>query len=150
MHPAPFKKTVFLGTTAEGRLTIEIKWDGKNLSITGQEGRDHAGQIIMSPWHFTTYAEGYSAETVQKLRDIWDAWHLNDMQAGSPAQTAYLKAHPITDRANYYTAAVAALTAAGLNPAPDYIHNGKPYQYGSAWLCVEVPADVVQWLHDLT
>lgn len=149
MHPAPFKKTAFIGTTTEGRLTVNISWDGQRLSITGSEGRDHGGQIVHSPWNFQQYAEGYSAETVQQLRDIWENWHLNDMQAGSPAQTAYLKAHPVPRSADHYTATVHALTAAGLNPAPDYIHNGKPYQYGSAWLFKEVPADVVQWLHQL-
>ena len=149
MTTAPFKKTVFLGTTAAGRLTVAIDWDGQRLSITGSEGRDHGGQIIMSPWDFVTYAEGYNAETVQQLRDTWEAWHLNDMNAGSPAQTAYLKAHPVPYRADHYTATVEALTAAGLNPAPDYIHNGKPYEYGTAWLFAPVPAAVVQWLHEL-
>ena len=145
----PFKKTVFLGATDLGRLTVAIDWDGQNLSLTGSEGRDHGGQIIMSPWDFQTYAEGHNAETVAKLRDIWERWHLNDMQAGSPAQTAFLEANPVS-RADHYTAATEALKAAGLNPDPNYFNNGKPYKYGSAWLRVEVPAEALQYLHDLT
>jgi len=144
-----FEKKSFVGLTPEGRLSVHIDWDGKNLSITGSEGRDHGGQIIMSPWDLQQYAEGYTAETVDQLRAIWERWHLNDLQAGSPAQTAYLKAHPVTDRLNHYTAACGALKAAGLNPDPNYIHNGKPYRYGSACLRVEVPEDALQFLHAL-
>ena len=143
-----FKKKSFVGLTPEGCLSVHIDWDGKNLSITGSEGRYHGGQIIMSPWNFQTYAEGYNAETVEKLRDIWHKWHLNDMQGGSPAQTAYLEAHPVP-RANHFTEASAALKAAGLNPDPNYLHNGKPYRYGTAWLRVEVPEDALQFLHAL-
>jgi len=143
-----FKKTVFVGVTDSGRLTVAIDWDGQRLSITGTEGRDSGGQIIMHPWNFQTYAEGYSAETVQQLRDIWEKWHSNDMQAGSPAQTAFLEANPVS-RADHYTAATEALKAAGLNPDPNYLHKGKPYKYGSAWLFVEVPAEALQYLHQL-
>ena len=81
-----FEKKSFIGLTPEGRLSVHIDWDGKNLSITGSEGRDHGGQIIMSPWDLQQYAEGYNPEVVAQLRSIWERWHLNDMQAGSPAQ----------------------------------------------------------------
>jgi hypothetical protein len=143
-----FKKTVFVGVTDSGGLKVSIDWDGQRLSITGTEGRDSCGQIIMRPWNFQTYATGYSAETVQQLRDIWEKWHLNDMQAGSPAQTAFLEANPVS-RADHYTAATEALKAAGLNPDLNYLHKGKPYKYGSAWLFVEVPAEALQYLHQL-
>ena len=144
-----FEKKSFVGLTPEGRLSVHIDWDGKNLSITGSEGRDRGGQIIVDPWDLQEYAEGYSPELVAQLRDIWERWHLNDLQAGSPAQTAYLDAHPVTDRLNHYTKACEALKSAGLNPDPNYIHNGKPYAYGSAWLRVEVPEDALQFLHAL-
>ena len=144
-----FEKKTYIGEGPEGRIVVRIKWDGKNLSITGDIGRDHGGQIIMSPWDIATYAEGVDAETVEKLRTIWEAYHLNDMQAGSPAQSAFLKAHPVADRLNYYAKACDALQAAGINPDPAYLHNGKPYQYGTAWLRIEVPADVLEWLHAL-
>jgi len=145
----PFEKKSIIGDGPEGRIVVRIKWDGKNLSLTGDIGRDHGGQIVGSPWDIATYAEGVDAETVEKLRTIWKTYHLNDMQAGSPAQTAYLKSHPIENRADFYNEAVAALTRAGINPDASHLHNGKPYQYGTAWLRIEVPADVVQWLQAL-
>jgi hypothetical protein len=143
-----FQKTVFIGITNEGRLNVSIKWDGHRLSITGTEGRNHGGQIVMSPWNIQTYAEGHSAETVQQLRSIWQKWHLNDMQAGSPAQTAFLEANPV-NKPDHYTAASQALKAAGLNPDPNYLHEGKPYKYGTAWLTIEVPVEALQYLHQL-
>jgi hypothetical protein len=145
----PFKKTVFLGTTDQGRLTVNINFDGEKLSITGSEGRDSGGQIIMHQWDFQTYAEGHNAETVKKLRDIWNKWHLNDMQAGSPAQTAFLEANPVPRAADYFTEASQKLKDAGLNPDPNYFNNGKPYRYGSAWLRVEIPAEALQYLQNL-
>jgi hypothetical protein len=68
------------------------------------------------------------------------------MQAGSPAQTAFLEDNPIKQR-DHYTAATKALEAAELNPDPNYLHEGKPYKYGSAWLFVEVPDEVLHYLH---
>lgn len=46
-------------------------------------------------------------------------------------------------------AACDALAAAGLNPDPGYMHNGAPYRYGSAWLCVGAPQDVLDFLQSL-
>lgn len=143
-----FKKTVFIGRTDQGRLTVNINFEGDNLSITGTEGRDSGGQIIMHPWNIETYGHGIDAATVEKLRGIWGKWHLNDMQAGSPAQTAFLEANPVS-RADHYAQACEALKAAGLNPDPNYFNNGKPYKYGSAWLRIDVPPEVLQWLNNL-
>lgn len=95
----------------------------------------------------------------KRMVEVWKEWHLNDMQAGSPAQTAYLEEHAGEweaykqsdaykadgDRSpSHYTWAKKVLTEAGLNPDPNYEHNGKPYNYGSAWLKKEMPAEVVQ------
>lgn len=144
-----FKKSVYLGVTADKELiTVKIEFVAGILRFTGNIGRANWGQIVFSPWEITSYAPGIDADTVQKLRAIWEDWHLNDMQAGSPMQTAYLKAHPV-DRTNHYTAATEALKAAGLNPDANFIHAGKPYKYGTAWLKVEVPDDVAQWLNNL-
>lgn len=85
----------------------------------------------------------------QRMLEIWRRWHLNDMKAGSPAQMQYLKENPIPPEdyahpASYYTVASLVLERAGLNPDPDYLHEGKPYEYGSAWLKEELPPEIVQ------
>ena len=73
------------------------------------------------------------------------------MKAGSPAQEAWLAANPVTAvyPESHYDKASAALAAAGLNPDPDYLHNGIPYRYGSAWLKRDIPADVVAEIESL-
>lgn len=127
----------------------EITWDL-------QGGRFTMSARIWNPAGTDCYASGQCVDEVanffpsngkvQRMRAIWRAWHLNDMQAGSPAQTAWLKQHAGEfDRAkgDRFTWATQALAAAGLNPDPDYLHNGKPYRYGSAWLEIALPPEVV-------
>ena len=141
-----------------GWTFITIKYDPikKSLSITGVEGpladgncRGSCGQIDMSELAPVQYTEGYDAQTITRLRDVWREYHLNDMRSGSPAQRAYLKANPVPNTAKHYLAACEALRTAGLNPDPAYIHNGKPYAYGSAWLREDVPQEVLDWLFSL-
>lgn len=126
---------------------IQLK-DGR-LSISGVEGptisgncRGACGQIDSHDWHIKDYAPGWSKEVEGQFRAVWKKWHLNDMKSGTPAQMAYLEEHPITDRFDHYTAACQALTEAGLNP-----DNG--YEYGSAWLRVDVPEEVLEFLCSL-
>lgn len=84
-----FKKTVRLGAqTGIGSTFVFIDWDGKRLSMTGVEGptlrgdaKGGCGQISMHEWEFANYAHGWTADKVQRLRQIWDEWHLNDMRA---------------------------------------------------------------------
>lgn len=153
-----FRKVVRIGTMATrptASVFCEIKYDDGRLSITGVEGPrangdawGSCGQIEMSlrPEDIGTYAPGWDEEKLVTFLLAWHRWHLNRMIAGSPAQMAYLRDHPITDRLNHYTAACAALADAGLNPDPDHLHNGEPYQYGHAWLSEDVPEYVLTWL----
>jgi hypothetical protein len=150
-------KTVLIGSTQDtGHTWCRIKFDGKRLSITGVEGpksdgdcRGSCGQIVDHLSAVTTFAEGWDAALISRFQQIWRDWHLNDMQAGSPSQTAFLRANPVNDRLNYYDSACSALRSAGLNPDRGYLHNGQPYNYGSTWLEVDVPDDVIQFLRDL-
>jgi len=136
---------------------ISVTPDGR-LSITGVEGPRNGGncaggcgQVVMHAWEVAQYAPGWDAEKVAEFRAVWDRWHLNDMTAGSPAQEAHLRAHPVAFKypESHYTKACEALAAAGLNPDPAHLVNGKPYSYGSAWLREELPAEVVAWLEAL-
>lgn len=45
-----------------------------------------------------------------------------------------------------YTVACDYLAGIGLNPDPNYLHEGKPYKYGSAWLRREVPQEAIDFL----
>lgn len=149
---SPFSRSTLVGhLLATGPVFVFVKYDGARLSITGVEGPKANGNCRGSCGQLGTFAKVQAAPGVDlaRLRRAWDEWHLNDMRAGSPAQCAHLKAHPITDRLNYYDAACASLAAAGLNPDPGHLIDGKPYRYGSRWLSEPVPEGVLQFLASL-
>jgi hypothetical protein len=107
------------------------------------------GQIIMHSWDIVEYAEGWNGATVRKFRDIWDRWHLNQMNAGSPEQMKHLrklKAEGVEFKYgegfdSHYTWACDQLDKVNLNP-----DGGK---YGSKWWSEEAPQDVLEWLQAL-
>ena len=89
-------KKIYIGSVKEEeerrepmiRLDIEVKEkrEKKTLSICGEIGRDHGGQCQDSIRDLMTrdainYQEGWNAEKLAEILDIWDVWHLNDMHA---------------------------------------------------------------------
>lgn len=140
-------KIIRIGLTKDsGYLWCKISYKDGRLSITGVEGpksngncRGGCGQIVMHEWDFSELCDGWTPELVERFRDVWETYHLNNMQAGTPAQTAYLKANPVPNTGNHFVNSCKALADAGLNP-----DNG--YTYGSTWLRIDVPDDVLAFL----
>ncbi len=164
-----FKKRCFVGTTRYGRVFVDIAYntdkdfDEKNLSITGNEGKDHCGQIVMSlrPNHFISFADGWDEEKVAKLLAVWERWHLNSIVPGTPAQMAIIRQkqveidlvdslhreapHAYASKMgfdSYYSMELSWLAAVGLSS-----DNG--YRFGTKWLREEVPNDIIDWLKAL-
>ncbi len=145
-------KVIRIGITAEYGMPCsvfcKIRFNDGKLSITGVEGptndgnaRGGCGQI--RDFVISTYAEGWDKAKAEQFRTIWNQWHLNDMQAGTPAQTTELAKHQFPGYPkSHYEWAKEVLTAAGLQP-----DNG--YSYGSAWLKVDVPEWVLLFLASL-
>ena len=76
----------------------------------------------------------------RRMCAIWKKWHLNHMNAGTPAQTAELALHTFPGYPmSHLDWTRGVLAAAGLQP--DTSH-GTSYSYGSAWLKVELPPEV--------
>lgn len=127
-----------------------ITWtfDGKKFSMCAEVWRPSKSDIIMGGQCVGEVAAMFPKDKkAQRMVEIWKRWHLNDMKAGSPAQEMWLRENPIdpveyTYPKDHYTVASTKLEAAGLNPDPDYLHNGEPYKYGHAWLKEEIPAEV--------
>lgn len=127
-----------------GRKNCEVA-----MTWSLQAGRFSMCAEIWNPRKTDCYQCGQCIDTVvayfpddakaQRMLAIWREWHLNDMDAGSPAQRAWLKANPT----HGYEASCVALAGAGLNPDPGYVHNGQPYRYGHAWLKRDLPVEVV-------
>ncbi len=149
-------KVMRIGTLpAYGGRTMSIyvraQFNEGRLSLTGVEGPlasgdalGSCGQIIMGlrePDGMEDFkpAPGWTIESVGRLLDIWDRWHLNDMRAGSRAQADWLRNNPVAFKypESHYEKASEALAAAGLNPDAD------GYRYGSAWKREDVPPEVL-------
>ena len=147
-------KTLYIGNMPDCKWPIfaKVKFEDGKFTISAVEGpmksgncKGSAGQCRESL--LTCLPEGdLSKEQLEKLYAIWNEWHLNDLQAGSPDQEKFLEQQ--SNDYDYNTACT-VLEAAGLNPDPNYMHNDEPYRYGSAWLRKEVPEDVIEWVFNL-
>lgn len=73
------------GKTRQADAYAKIEWDGKRLSICGVVGPLSNGNCLGSAGQCTdsirggTPVDGWTREMLDKFCDIWDRWHLNDM-----------------------------------------------------------------------
>lgn len=106
-------------------------------SITRDHGILSCGQIPTDHLRqMTELAPGWTREDAARLADVWDAYHLNDMQAACDHQTVIVREDsPYGPRID-----LDGTTAANDCPVG--------YRYGSAWLVRDVPADVLAWVAD--
>jgi hypothetical protein len=150
-------RTVTLFVEIEWRYDMNQKWE---LSICGTDGPKVNGDAYGSSGQCRDVLDdelapldGWDRPMIERLREVWDRWHLNGMRAGSPNQEEWKRANPY-DRErhghDHYAWIKGALAQAGLDPDPNFaLADGKPYSYGSAWLYEEVPTDVLDWLRNL-
>lgn len=156
---ANFTKIVNPGKVACGKINrqlfAEISFADGRLSIYGVIGPKSNGNAwgacgqIQDELSRVAPANGWDSGMVEKFQKIWNRWHLNDLRAGTPKQMRFLEGLESHSGPVDYESAVEAMKEAGIYEDEDYIWNGKPYRYGSAWLKEEVPADVVEWLQNL-
>jgi hypothetical protein len=147
------KKTIDLGKidyNGTGRkinkVEIRVELEEGRLSICGDIWNGHHTDCISCGQNIDEIASLFPhKKTVQRIKAIWERWHLNDLKAGSPNQEEYLRRHPvqITYPESHYDKTCGILKEAGLNPDVAYLHNGKPYEYGSSWLTEELPQEVI-------
>jgi hypothetical protein len=136
------------GTEGNGRT---------ELSICGNIWNTRKTDCVSCGQNIDTLLELVPGKKMRRIHEVWSEWHLNGMKAGTPAQTAIVKAARLTFApypASDYDQCLAVLEAAGLlyDPAEDR-DNGpdKPrgYKYGSEWLFRELPetiiAEVLTW-----
>lgn len=98
---------------------------------------EQAGQCIDSMLQrFPDLAQN---ERFMTLFNLWDRWHLNDMQPGTPEQMQFLRDHN-EGKVPSYTLACDQLKEAGLY---EVNLDGEPYLYGHKWLYEPLPDDVI-------
>jgi hypothetical protein len=158
-----FKHHILVGRMADKfgnshpRVFVTVHWDGEELHFTGVEGPKpkgdawgSCGQIDMH-WREDPECWIYGGREmprarVERLMELWDRWHLNHMNAGSPNQEAWLRANPfkVVCPESHLTVARKRLAAVGLEPDHDFMdRKGQPYSYGSEWVREEVPHEVL-------
>ena len=92
--------------------------------------------------------------TWRKIYSVWKNYHNNDLNAGSPKQEAFVKElNPTVDELNSFSDSYSyrckELEKAGLLVDKSYLHNGKPYRYGTAWIYQEIPAKGLEEIESL-
>ena len=76
-------------------------------------------------------------DTLRKLLEIWDQWHLNDLRAYCIHQKEFMPQHP----EKFFYAD---------NYKPEFAKCSKcGYRYGTAWLYEPLPQDVINFLENL-
>ena len=131
----------------EARLTITLKDtpNGPEFSATGEVWNHLKTDIVMCGQCVAEIAKHFSRDPIaQTIKRLHAAHHLNDMNAGTPAQNEALRECTSRD----YAERCDFLAARGLNPDPNG-PDGKPYRYGSAWLYAPIPADDLATINDL-
>lgn len=101
----PFKLHILIGRMAEQfgaqhpKVFVTVSWNGERLSFTGVEGpmrngncRGSCGQIDMGwredPERWIYGGREMPRARVERLMELWQRWHLNDMKAGCEHQRA--------------------------------------------------------------
>lgn len=152
-----FTKVINPGKDIDGNIFCKIEYSNNRLRISGvvsptsnSNYRGSCGQIMDNLLNCKP-GKDWDYEKIEMLYDIWNQYHLNDMLAGSPNQRACLAMHKLGnpgERVDYDTA-LEILGNAGIQPDPDYLHNEKPYKYGTAWLSIDIPEPILKWLYNL-
>jgi hypothetical protein len=91
----------------------------------------------------------------KRMIEIWNQYHLNDMQAGTPEQTNAIRQWEKQGNQYDYTKVCEYLKSIGLyevNKPNEYVldtsklipvYKPATYKYGHAWLKLEIPDDVI-------
>lgn len=87
-----FSKTVDIGSIVVDRrarrVGVTVRWDGKRLAITGTVYPEEAFGQIQDLLPSVKPNRGVTRTEIDRLKEVWDRWHLNDMRAGCEHQRA--------------------------------------------------------------
>lgn len=142
---------------------VEIEWRltqgqyGPCLAASGHVWNGSGTDIIEGGQMVDRIAERVADPRVQRLAEIWRAYHLNELTAGTPEQERAAaeyregKLYPDTDYTHICeylkTIGLYEVPADGLQALgglPDDVTNGtRGYRYGERWLYSPIPAEIV-------
>lgn len=129
------------GTHVNNETMVEEQM--ATVSITGSNNRAWSGDqgIERLVEQYGNRVSPADRKKFFRIVDIWRAYHLNDLTAGTKKQEDAVAIWRLTneydfDKARKY------LEEIGLNP-------DKGYKYGSSWLCRKIPDEDVTFLQNL-
>jgi hypothetical protein len=122
-----FYLTLEIKNNEREAITIEHKkvFSYQTLSICGEvveyrkQNASNFGQICERLSEITQPSKGFALKDVAKIKEIWEKWHLNDLQSHCAHQDKAIKWDQV-------------------DPCP---LNG--YKAGSAWLLSELPQEII-------
>lgn len=108
------------------------------LSCIG-EGKDYWGQCQQHIRKDLPNIElAISKEQLLRILEVWEEWHLNDMEAGTKQQEEIVVNHYGKGKRGYtYKDACDVLEREGL-------YKDRDYKYGSAWLLRILPEEIIE------
>ena len=123
-----------------GNVFIKINYINGKLSISGVEAPLSSGNCLggcgqiyqsLDKYDEPKLKEDWTPEMYSKLINIWENWHLNDLQAGCEHQRAL------------------GWDIDGYDKHPSEPCPTCGYKYGTSWKKKDVPSDVITWLEKL-
>tara|TARA_R100001244_G_C5086246_1_gene115248 strand:+ start:55 stop:522 length:468 start_codon:yes stop_codon:yes gene_type:complete len=137
----------------ENLVTVEVKFENGCFSASGNIWNRLGTDLITCGQCINTINQYLKDNKLFNcIYEIWKEYHLNDLTAGSPKQEKFVKKLLTSDRDGYrfrYEEICKRLDQADLLTDNSYLHNGKPYRYGSAWLKTKIPSEVQKQIRTL-
>ena len=132
-------------------LELENYPDKPKFSVCGDVWQPNRKDIVMGGQCIDSIWEEFSGQLLNRplykeIMDLWEKYHLNDMNAGTAEQEAaveeWLKHH---DKKYDYTAACEHLKSIGLYEVPlEKDGSVLQYRYGQSWLYRPIPEQDLQ------
>ena len=119
---------------------VEIDWEfkGDKFTMSGGIWNSKKTDYLQCGQCLDTIKRFFPKHKIfNEMYEIWQKWHLNDLKAGSPQQEHYINS--LCLKKYDYDIVRNELKKIHLLKDQSFIHNGQPYEYGTAWLKAEIP-----------
>jgi len=144
------------GKSYENELVLSISdsiWQrDESDSLSGGQGQDTLREALDDGK--LEIGNGISDSQFEKLLDIWDRWHLNDLNAGTTIQKEIIEEHEDEKKYDkfdkFLDRPVAILEDFDAQPDTETEGFGEDgYSYGSQWLFEPLPDDVIEFIEEI-
>ena len=137
-----FGKIAYQNNRKENLVVVNVEYRNGVFKASGSIFNRLGTDILSGGQNLDEIKKYIKNKTFNKIYNIWKEYHLNDMTSGSPKQEQFIKNLEDLGFSYDYDFVCKQLEKNNLLIDKSYLHNGKPYRYGSAWLMREIPTDV--------